>query len=98
MTRKVSKPEVRPEVDRLQGWKEIASFLGQPVATARHWAKTGMPVSREGRYTVASRSELSAWLGREFHMGGPAHIPARGEDLAAELRRGIKNLKAKRPR
>jgi hypothetical protein len=82
--------------DRLQGWKEIARFLGQPIATAQHWGKTGMPVEREGRYTVASRDKLSAWLGKESRMGAPAHIPTKGDDLAAELKRGLQLAKSKR--
>jgi len=42
------------------GWKQIAGFLGQPVATAQRWAKDGLPVRRSGRYMVASAEELSA--------------------------------------
>ena len=33
----------------LKGWKDIAEFLGPPVAVAQRWAGEGMPVRREGR-------------------------------------------------
>jgi phage terminase Nu1 subunit (DNA packaging protein) len=74
----------------LTGWKQIAEFLGQPVATAQHWGKEGMPVSREGRYVVTSTAELSAWLGRIQQRNEPVYIAARGgRDLTAEVRRGL---------
>ncbi len=83
----------------LRGWKQIADFLGQPVATAQHWAKEGMPVTREGRYITASTAELSEWLGREQHRQQPVHIAARGErDLSAELRRGLTDVRRRKRR
>ncbi len=53
--------------DRLNGWKEIASFLGKGVRTAQRWEKEyGLPVHRIGReggeIIFASRSELTTWL------------------------------------
>jgi hypothetical protein len=33
----------------LDGWQEIAAFLGQPTSVAQRWAKSGMPVTHEGR-------------------------------------------------
>jgi len=53
--------------DRLDSWKEIASFIGRDVRTARRWEKDlGMPVHRDpgaaqGR-VYALRSELEPWL------------------------------------
>jgi hypothetical protein len=41
----------KADPSRLTSWKEIANFLGQPIATAQRWAKL-MPVAREGRYAV----------------------------------------------
>ena len=77
----------------LWGWKAIADFLGQTVATAQHWAKEGMPVRRQGRYMTASTSELSGWLGRQQAydwISAPVHIATRSErDLSEELRRGL---------
>ena len=49
----------------LKGWTAIAHYLGIPVATAHRWASEGMPIGREGRFTVADREAVSAWLGRE---------------------------------
>jgi len=51
-------PKKNPGNTRLKSWKEIATFLGQPVAIAQRWARSGMPVTREGRYTVAVPDEL----------------------------------------
>ncbi len=73
----------------LKGWKQIAEFLGQPVATAQRWAKTGMPAHREGRFMVATPEELSAWLGREAGAGQPVHIATDNADLSADLRRAL---------
>ena len=39
----------KPYEERLKGWNEIARFLGQPVAVALRWARSGMPVNREGK-------------------------------------------------
>lgn len=80
----------------LRGWSEIARYLGQPVATAQHWAKEGMPVHREGRYMTASVEELSDWVGRESGAGQPVHIAGEDADLAAELRRGLKAARNRR--
>ena len=67
MPAKKSRPATKPRVqsERLKGWNEIASFLGQPVAMAQRWSRSGMPVTREGRFMYASREELSGYLGRE---------------------------------
>jgi hypothetical protein len=46
--------------DDLNGWAEIATFLELPVSTIHRWAKQGMPVSRKGRYVVASRQAQRA--------------------------------------
>jgi hypothetical protein len=51
---KKSKPK---KSEPLKGWQQIAAFLGQPVSVAQRWAKSGMPVSREGRsYLLHLRS------------------------------------------
>jgi hypothetical protein len=80
----------------LKGWTAIARFLGIPVATAHRWASEGMPVRREGRFTVAERDEVSAWLGRESHMPKPAHVMTKDADMAAarKLKRDKKKPKA----
>ena len=68
-----SRPPTKPKVqnERLKGWTEIASFLGQPVAVAQRWARSGMPVMREGRFMYTSREELSRYLGREAGLDVP---------------------------
>lgn len=73
----------------LQGWKAIAEFLGLPVTTAQRWGRSGMPVRRQGRFTVADPDELRQWLGRESEMPEPAHIATNSADLAAGLKASI---------
>jgi phage terminase Nu1 subunit (DNA packaging protein) len=75
------------QLRELQGWQEIAEFLGLPVATAHRWEKSGMPVHRGGRYVYAMPDELNRWLGKESHA--PIHISTEGEDLAADLKRAL---------
>ena len=79
----------------LQGWQAIAGFLSQPVAVAQRWAReSGMPVSRHGRYVVASPEELNRWLGRE--SGEPVQIATESTDLMANLRRGLSYVREQR--
>jgi hypothetical protein len=74
----------------LKGWKAIAAYLGQPIAVAQRWGRSGMPTRREGRYTVAVPEELSRWMGRETGAGLPVHIAAENDtDLAAQLKRSV---------
>ena len=73
----------------LKGWTAIARYLGIPIATAHRWASEGMPVGREGRFTVADREAVSAWLGRESHMPKPAHVMTEDADIAAALKESI---------
>ena len=76
------------ETEALKGWQQIAHFLGQPVSVAQRWAKTGMPVTRSGRYVTAVPDKLNAWLGREAG-GEPVHVATEVGDLSAELKRGL---------
>ena len=69
-----------------QGWKEIASFLGQPIAVSQRWARSGMPVTREGRFMYASR-DVSPYLGREAGLDLPVHTATAKMDLSSDLRR-----------
>ena len=82
------KQSVVPE-GPLKGWTAIARYLGIPVATAHRWASEGMPVRHEGRFTVADREAVSAWLGRESHMPKPAHVMTEDADMAAALKESI---------
>ena len=76
----------------LKGWQQIAAFLGQPLSVAQRWAKTGMPVTRQGRFVTASSEDLNRWLGRESG-GEPVHVAAKEADLAAELKRGLSYIR-----
>ena len=80
----------------LKGWKEIAGYLAQPVATAQRWAKSGMPVRREGRYRVATPEELNRWLGREGGKKEPVHIATDDSDLSGNLKRALAEAREQR--
>jgi hypothetical protein len=67
IVRGMPRKKVQARTDGLKGWKVIAGYLGIPAGTAQRWARDDMPVRREGRFTVADRNDLSAWLGRESH-------------------------------
>lgn len=93
---KQSRPatKLRVKNERLKGWNEIASFLGQPVGVAQRWARSGMPVTREGRFMCASREELSRYLGREAGLNVPVHIATENMDLSADLKRALAHARA----
>ena len=60
-------PTERPPEDRLDSWKEIASYLDRDVTTVQRWEKReAMPVHRHLHDRVgtvyASRAELDAWV------------------------------------
>jgi hypothetical protein len=78
----------------LKGWQQIAAFLGQPVSVAERWAKSGMPVARQGRFVTASGEALNKWLGRE--SGEPIHVAKEEDDLSAELKRGLSFVRKQR--
>jgi phage terminase Nu1 subunit (DNA packaging protein) len=88
MVGEVSVPKSTKEPALLQGGKQIAAFLGQPLSVAQRWAKSGMPVIRNGRRVHTSPDELNRWLGRES-SGEPVHIATESENLAADLKRGL---------
>lgn len=92
VTRKRSEEKSNP----LRGWQQIATFLGQPVAVAQRWARSGMPVRRQGRYIVAEPEQLSGWLGREAHLAAPAHIASSEGDLLTDLKQSLKSRKHSR--
>ena len=74
---------------RLKGWKGIAAYLGISASAAQRWADNGMPVKREGRFTVAEPEELRRWVGRESHMPEAAHIVTPETDISAALKASI---------
>ncbi len=79
----------------LKGWQQIATFLGLPISAAQRWAKSGMPITREGHRVQASPEELNRWLGRE--TAEPVHIATESTDLSSELRRGLSYVKKQKP-
>ena len=95
---KKSRPAAKPKApnERLKGWTEIASFLGQSVVVAQRWARSGMPVTREGRFMYASREELSGYLGREAGLDVPVHIATENMDLSADLKRALAHARSDR--
>jgi hypothetical protein len=80
----------------LKGWAGIAEFLGQTVSVAQRWQKSGMPVTREGRFVSASPDELTAWVGTEPGKNEPVRIASEGEDLVADLKQGLSYVRQQR--
>src|SRR5512132_4066086 len=93
-----SPPRAAPAVvervpgDRLDSWKEIATYLKRDVTTVQRWEKReGMPVHRhlhdKGGSIYAFRSDLDAWARNrsvgvataEAESGSPPF--AAGQDL-----------------
>src|ERR1700750_1701117 len=59
-------PTVRASEDRLDSWKEIATYLNRDVTTVQRWEKReGMPVHRHLHDRMGSvyayRAELEDW-------------------------------------
>jgi len=91
-SRLAPKPKAQPE--GLKGWAQIAQFLGQPIAVAQRWARSGMPVKREGRFITASPEGLSRYLGHEAGLDVPVHIASEEMDLSADLKRALSSARA----
>jgi hypothetical protein len=84
------------QTESLNGWQEIAEFLGQPSSVAQRWAKSGMPVTHEGRRVHASPDELNRWLVGES-AGEPVQIATESADLTSELKRGLSFVRKHTP-
>lgn len=72
---------------RLNGWKEIAGFIGRGVRTAQRWERDlGMPVHRLSTgprdAVFALRDELDTWMSRQSHAS-LALSADEGEDVGA---------------
>ena len=73
--------------DRLDSWKEIATYLGRGVTTVQRWEhEEGLPIhrlphARKGS-VFAYRRELDTWL--EHRAASPADTPATGEPTIAD--------------
>lgn len=77
-----SGPET-PETDRLDSWKEIATYLKRDISTVQRWEKReGLPVHRHVHAKLGSlyafKSELDAWW-RDGHDRIDPPEPAGGE-------------------
>jgi hypothetical protein len=79
--------------ESIKGWAAIAKFLSQPTSTVQRWANEGMPVTRIGRYVAASPEQLQEWLTKEAGTKQAVHIPADGDDLVADLKRGLSDVR-----
>lgn len=90
----MAKKKTAPSV--LKGWAAIAKFMGTTPASAQTWAKQGMPVRREGRFTVADPADVEAWLGKQSNMPKPAHILTDDADIAAAFKDSISVVKQKK--
>jgi hypothetical protein len=90
------KAKSKPKSPILKGWGQIAEFLGQTVSVAQRWQKSGMPVTREGRFIYASPEDLTAWVGTESGKNEPVHIASEGEDLVADLKQGLSYVRQRR--
>jgi hypothetical protein len=88
----------KPKSGELKGWGKIAEFLGQTVAVAQRWQKSGMPITREGRSVYASPEELTTWVGTEHGQKEPIHIASEGEDLIADLKQGLSYVRTRKKR
>lgn len=80
----------RPDGDRLDSWKEIATYLRRDVTTVQRWERReGMPVHRHLHDKLGSvyafRSDLDAWargrIGRQTVDGDRPLEPALEEPL-----------------
>ena len=65
--------------DRLNSWKEVASYLGKGVRTVQRWeVQLGLPVRRLGReggeIVYALKSEIDAWILKGGHATEPDHL------------------------
>jgi TolB-like protein/Flp pilus assembly protein TadD len=83
-------PPVKPALDRLDSWKEIAAHLHRDVTTVQRWEKReGMPVHRHQHDRMGSvyafTSELDAWSqGRRQRLDEIEDAPKADPQLVAE--------------
>lgn len=62
------------EMDRLDGWKEIAAYMRVSVKTAQRWAdELGFPAYKIGGKVRATKGSVDAWEVR-FATSGAAPL------------------------
>jgi hypothetical protein len=66
----MAKKKVAPAT-LLKGWAAIAKFMGTTPASTQTWANEGLPVRRDGRFTVADPADTQAWMGKQANMPRP---------------------------
>jgi len=89
-------PSDKPVEERLDSWKEIASYVKRDITTVQRWEKReGMPIRRhvhDKRGSVyAFSSELDAWIeSRQMHLeeeaeekGRTAEVGSRNEETGS---------------
>ena len=72
----------------LNGWKEVASYLGRGVRTVQRWEELGLPVRRpkgaDRSAVIAIPEEIDAWLRNcKTHRGNSQASRAAAEQFAA---------------
>jgi hypothetical protein len=57
-------PKPKKEPGPLEGWQQIAAYLGQPISVSQRWDKAGMPVAWVGgRFKKRPRHERNCSRG-----------------------------------
>ncbi len=61
--------------DQLNGWKEVAAYIGKSVRAAQRWEEElGLPIHRiktpAGQIVFARRSEIDEWMFKREELGG----------------------------
>src|ERR1700739_208561 len=95
---------VRMSTDRLDSWKEIASYLRREVRTVQLWEKKeGLPVHRHFHKRLGSvfayRSEIDLWQcrvsriesDREAPAGWPRVFPPRNNQVVSHRTNGARD-------
>ena len=80
--------------DRLDSWKEIASYLRRDVRTVQRWEKKeGLPVYRHLHDKLGSiyayRNELTEWFNTRQQSGATVATGSRHEGLAEKIKLAV---------
>lgn len=82
----------------LNGWKEIATYMGKGVRTAqRYEQQLGLPVRRlagkSGGSVVATKAEIDAWVkARPIHSAFPLVQSVRDAPLVVSIRNSVAEM------